>query len=265
MNESAKNIILPLKDRVTLVTGAAGGIGRAICYEFARLGSTVCMCDISDTKDLADEIDAVCHINRPVPCKCDISDLSQVESMIRNIGEAYGGVDILINNAAINGPEGKNTFPEMTYEGFKKTIDIDLSAAVWLTLGVLTHMRAQKWGRILFTAAPRSSSGIPAPYLAGKSGFISMAKNLYSRYGCDGIRTLSLALRHTETPMIRRVIASKGIDVEEGLKKMHAQSLTGRMIRPEEISKLYAWFAIADNSSVSSFSMLSDGGITNMR
>ena len=259
------NNYLPLNNKVTLVTGAAGGIGRAICYEFARLGSTVCMCDISDTTELANEIEINCKSTRPVPILCDISSLEQVKEMICKINKDLDGVDILINNAAVNTADGITSFPEMTEKGFRKTIDIDLSAAVWMTLLVLPYMKDRNNGRILFTAAPRSSSGIPAPYLAGKSGFMSMAKYLHSEYKKYGIRTLALSLRHTETPMIRRVIASKGIDVEEGLKKMNAKSLTGRMITPDEIAKFYAWFAIAGNSEVSSVSLLFDGGITYLR
>jgi NAD(P)-dependent dehydrogenase (short-subunit alcohol dehydrogenase family) len=263
--EAVKKEYLPLQEKVTLITGAAGGIGSAISYEFARLGSKVCMCDISDPNKLADKIESEGISNRPFPYVCDISEYQQVEDMIRRIEAEHGGVDILINNAAVHGSGTKNTFPEISLENFKKTIDIDLSAAVWLTLLVLPHMREKGFGRVLFTAAPRSSSGIPSPYLAGKSGFISIARHIAARYDKEGIKSLALALRHTETPMIRRVIASKGIDVEEGLKKMHAQSLTGRMITPHEIAKLYAWFAVADESEVSSVSLLSDGGITYMR
>ncbi|ACN17816.1 3-oxoacyl-[acyl-carrier-protein] reductase (3-ketoacyl-acyl carrier protein reductase) [Desulforapulum autotrophicum HRM2] len=260
-----KNDYLPLQGKVTLITGAAGGIGSAISYEFARLGSTVCMCDINDSRELADQIASKGVPNRPFPYACDISEYEQVKEMVQEITADHGGVDLLINNAAVDGCGTKNSFPEMSLENFKKTIDIDLSAAVWLTLLVLPGMREKKSGRVLFTAAPRSSSGVPCPYLAGKSGFISMAKHLSARYDKEGIKTLVLALRHTETPMIRRVIASKGINVEEGLKKMHAHSLTGRMITPREIAKLYAWFAVAEDSEVSSVSLLSDGGITYMR
>ncbi len=260
-----ENEHLPLQEKVTLITGAAGGIGSAISYEFARLGSTVCMCDISDASALIDNIDSKDISNRLIPYICDISEYQQVEDMMRHMEAEYGGVDILINNAAVNGSGEKNTFPEMSLENFRKTIAIDLSSAVWLTLLALPRMREKRFGRILFTAAPRSSSGIPSPYLAGKSGFISISKHIADRYDKEGIKSLALALRHTETPMIRRVIASKGIDVEEGLKKMHAHSLTGRMITPQEIAKLYAWFAVADDSEVSNVSLLSDGGITYMR
>jgi|LGVF01.2.fsa_nt_gb NAD(P)-dependent dehydrogenase (short-subunit alcohol dehydrogenase family) len=255
----------PLNNRVALITGAGGGIGSDICYEFARLGSTVYMVDINDTNELADKIYAEVGGVRPISLICDIANKEQVKAMIDTIQNSDSGIDILINNAAIKGPNGPHTFPEMTLEGFKSTIDIDLSAAVYLSILVLPYMQKQKWGRVIFTAAPRSSSGIPSPYLAGKSGFIGLAKSLSSIYDGDGIKTLSLALRHTETPMIRRVIASKGIDVEEGLRKMNEKSLTGKMITPKEIAKLYAFFAQSDNSEVSSVSLLSDGGITYLR
>lgn len=255
----------PLKNRVTLITGAGGGIGKAICYEFARLGSTVYMVDICDTSALADDIVKDVGGVRPLPVQCDIADKAQVKALMATIEKDHGGVDILVNNAAVKGPDGPHTFPEMTLEGFKSTIDIDLSAAVYLTMLALPQMTQQKWGRVIFTAAPRSSSGIPAPYLAGKCGFIGMAKSLASQYEKDGIRTLALALRHTETPMIRRVIASKGLDVEEGLKKMNERSLTGKMTTPKEIAKLYAFFAATENDEVASVSLLSDGGITYLR
>lgn len=255
----------PLNDRVTLITGAGGGIGKELCYEFARLGSKVCMCDIADTSEQADEIYKAVGGTRPIPLICDIANKDQVKAMTDKIHKDQGGVDILINNAAVKGPKGPHTFPDMSFEGFESTINIDLSGAVYLTICLLPYMRKQKWGRIIFTAAPLSSSGIPAPYLAGKAGFVGMAKSLSLKYDDEGIKTFSLALRHTDTPMIRRVIASKGLDVDEGLKKMNERSLTGKMITPKEIAKLYAFFATAKNDQVTSVSLLSDGGITYLR
>jgi NAD(P)-dependent dehydrogenase (short-subunit alcohol dehydrogenase family) len=256
----------PLKGKVTLITGAGGGIGQKIAYEFAQLGSLVYLCDIIDTEKMANEIFNNTGLVKPIPIICDLSKKVDIIKMMDQIKQDNQGVDILINNAAIKGPfKGSHSFPEMDYEGFKFTIDIDLSAAVYLSLLSLPNMKEKQWGRILFTAAPLSSSGIPSPYLAGKSGFIGISKYLAKVGKTYNIRTLALSLRHTQTPMIRKVLASKGIDVEEGIRKLNQKSLTGRMITPEEISKLYAFFAVSDSTDITGVSLLSDGGITYLR
>ena len=260
-----KNEYRPLQDKVTLVTGAGGGIGSEISKEFARMGARVYLCDIADTAELADHIYHEVGGIKPIPVRCDISSRKQIASMMEQISAEHDGVDVLINNAAIKGPKGPHSFPDMDFEGFKFTANIDLSSAVHLTLKALPHMQKQQWGRIIFTAAPLSSSGIPAPYLTGKAGFLGMSKYLAAAKKADGIKTFALALRHTETPMIRKVIASKGVDVEEGLKKMHAKSLTGRMTTPAEIAKLFAYFAVQEDPEVTGVSLLSDGGITYLR
>jgi len=260
-----KNEYRPLKNKVTLVTGAGGGIGSEISKEFAQLGACVYLCDIADTGELAERIFKAVGGIKPIPVQCDISNREEIVTMMDQISAERDGVDVLINNAAIKGPKGSHRFPEMDYEGFKLTANIDLSAAVHLTVKALPHMKKQQWGRILFTAAPLSSSGIPAPYLTGKAGFLGLSKYLSTTYKGDGIKTFALALRHTETPMIRKVIASKGVDVEEGLKKMHAKSLIGRMTTPAEIAKLFAYFAVQEDPEVTGVSLLSDGGITYLR
>ncbi|MFW6273943.1 MAG: hypothetical protein ACOC17_03445, partial [Halanaerobium sp.] len=121
------------------------------------------------------------------------------------------------------------------------------------------------WGRIIFTAAPLSSSGIPAPYLAGKLGFIALANKIKENYSHKNIHSFALILRHTDTPMIRRVLKSRGKDVEAGIKSLNEKSLTGRMIKPSEIAELYSYFAAADNESIIDLSLLADGGITYLR
>ncbi len=255
----------PLDGKVTLVTGAGGGIGKSICSEFARLGSIVYMCDIADTSEVAEKINSQNGSNLAKPLSCDISSHEKVNEAHNLIEEKEGGIDILVNNAAVQGPKGAQSFPEISPEGFRKTFDIDLSGAVYWILKALPHMKKQKWGRIIFSAAPLSSSGIPSPYLAGKSGFIGLTKHIGNKYQEYNIRTFSLVLRHVDTPMIRRVLASRNMDIDKGIRKMHEKSLTGKMISPEEIARLYSFFATAPDECVKDLTLMSDGGITFLR
>ncbi|MCF7936902.1 MAG: SDR family oxidoreductase [Synergistales bacterium] len=256
--------VRPLEGKVTVVTGAGGGIGRAICSHFASLGSRVYLCDIGDTADLAAEINHAEGGEYALPAVCDIADPGAVGEMFARI-DRDGGADILVNNAAVQGPKGPKRFPAITPEGFRSTLDIDLSGAFYCIRHALPAMREKGWGRMLFTAAPLSSSGIPSPYLAGKAGFIGMARQIAGACDDEGIRTFALALRHVDTPMIRRVIESRGGNVEEGIAGMHAKSLTGSMITPGEIARLYGHFAAAPTRAVRSVSLLADGGITYLR
>ena len=222
---------MDLQGKVSLVTGGAGGIGQAICEKLASLGSFVYVCDIVEATDVVNQINAKFKETRAATAKCDISNKKEVEAMFREIEKQNGGVDILINNAAVYGPKEKRHFPEISYDDFFKTAQVDISGAVYCTLSAIPHMRQNHWGRIIFSAAPMSSSGIPSPYLSGKAGFIGLTRYLSKKYSSEGILTFALALRHIDTPMIRRVIASRGIPIEEGIASMNKKSLTGRYLR----------------------------------
>lgn len=252
----------PLKGKITLVTGAGGGIGRKICQRFAELGSFVYLCDIQETVDLADSIKDACGESRARSMVCDIARRRDVTRMYDRISRENGGVDILINNAAVYGPMESHHFPEISCDDFMRTIGIDLSGAVYCTLMAIPHMKKNRWGKIIFSAAPLSSSGIPCPYLAGKSGFIGLTKYLAENYGAHGIGSFALVLRHVGTPMIERVIQSRGKKAEEGLRKMNDKSLTGRMITPEEIAEIYSYFSLSTIPQLNGVTILSDGGIT---
>lgn len=256
---------MDLSGKVSLVTGGAGGIGTAICEKLAALGSFVYVCDIKNAESVADRINAEYQEERAGAAPCDISDRAMVEATCACIAEERGGVDILVNNAAVYGPLEAHNFPKLSYEDFVRTIRVDLSGAMYFTLLTLPHMRQEGWGRIIFTAAPMSSSGIPSPYLAGKAGFIGLTKYLSRRFSEEGIYTFALALRHVDTPMIRRVMKSRGHDPEEAVKSLHEKSLTGRMIAPDEIAEVYAHVISTSTPGTSGMVILADGGITYLR
>lgn len=256
---------MDLSDRVSLVTGGAGGIGVAICEKLAALGSFVYVCDIKDAEKIAENINSNLQEEKAGAAPCDIADRGAMEAMYDRIARERGGVDILVNNAAVYGPLEQHHFPELSFDHFVKTIQVDLSGAVYSTLLALPHMKEEGWGRILFTAAPLSSSGIPSPYLAGKAGFIGLTRYLSKRYREEGIYTFALALRHVDTPMIRRVMKSRGHDPEQAVKTLHAESLTGRMITPDEIAEVYAHVVTTMDRETSGMVILADGGITYLR
>ena len=133
---------------------------------------------------------------------------------------------------------------------------------MYCTLKATPHMKKNRWGRILFTGAPLSSSSIPCAYLAGKSGFIGLTKYISKKYEDYNIRTFALVLRHCDTPMIRRVMRARGIDVEKGIREMNKKSKTGKMITPKEVAEIYAYFCLAKSSKINGLTLLSDGGIT---
>jgi NAD(P)-dependent dehydrogenase (short-subunit alcohol dehydrogenase family) len=256
---------MEIEGRVSLVTGGAGGIGRSICEKLASRGSFVYVCDIAGAIDVAKRINATSEAPRATAARCDISDRAALEALYGRVAQEHGGVDILINNAAVYGPSEGHRFPELSYEDFKKTIQVDLSGAMYCTLLALPHMKEQGWGRIGFVAAPMSSSGIPAPYLAGKAGFIGLTKYIAQRFAGNGISTFALALRHVDTPLIRKVMASRGHDPNVAIKSLHERSLTGRMIAPEEIADIFAHAISTATPSISGTVILADGGITYLR
>ena len=248
-----------LKGKVTLVTGATGGIGTEICKKFTKLGSFVYICDIKGTRKLADRINEHYEEPRSISAPYDISSKEKVKDMYQQISEEKDGVDILINNAAIH---GKGDFPQISYDEFLKAIKVNLSGAMFCTLMTIPYMKKKRWGRILFTGAPLSSSGIPCPYLAGKSGFIGLTKYISEKYKEYGIRTFALVLRHCDTPMIRRVMKARGKDIEKSIKELNKKSRTGKMITPKEVAEIFTYFSLAKSPRITGYALLSDGGIT---
>lgn len=255
----------PLEGKVSLVTGGAGGIGSKVSEKLAELGSTVYVNDVKGARELVDKINNEYSDTLAVSAEADISDKSQVRNMFDEVREEKGGVDILMNIAAVYGPREDRRFHKISYEDFKRTIDIDLCGAVYCTIAALKQMKESGWGKIMYTGAPMSSSGITSPYCAGKAGFIGLAKYISQKYGDRGINGYALAIRHVETPMIRSVLESRVDDVEEGLKSMNEESLTGRMITPEEIADILAYFAQPQTDDLNGQAVLADGGITYLR
>lgn len=176
---------ISFKDRVAIVTGAGGGIGRAYALELARRGAKVVVNDLGGARDGTGHSDAALKVVEEIQAAGgtamsnggSVAEYAQMEEMVAKTKEAWGGVHVLINNAGILRDK---SFTKMTPEDFELVIKVHLIGSAFATKAVWDLMREQAYGRILMTA---SSTGLygnfgQANYGAAKLGLVGLTKTL---------------------------------------------------------------------------------------
>ncbi|ALH82875.1 SDR family NAD(P)-dependent oxidoreductase [Sphingopyxis macrogoltabida] len=184
--------IRPLRDRVAMVTGAGGGLGRAHALYLARQGARVVVNDLalSAAEQVASEI--VANGGEALAIAASVTDEATVEAMVRHTIDAWGRIDILVNNAGILRDK---SFAKMSIDDFRLVVDVHLMGAAICCKAVWEVMRAQQYGRIVMTT---SSSGLwgnfgQANYGAAKMALVGLMQTLAIEGEKYGIRVNSLA------------------------------------------------------------------------
>jgi 3-oxoacyl-[acyl-carrier protein] reductase len=186
-----------LTGKKALVTGATGGIGKAIATALHAQGATVCL---SGTRAaVLDEVKAGLG-ERAHTVVCNLSDPADVEKLVPAAEEAMGGLDILVNNAGIT---RDNLAMRMKAEDWQAVLDVNLTAAFTLIKASMRGMMKARWGRVINITSVVGVTGNPgqANYAASKAGMIGMSKSLAHELASRNITVNCIAPGFIETAM----------------------------------------------------------------
>lgn len=228
--------------KTVVITGGVGGIGQVLVELFAGEGGRVMFADRSE-EDCSDFCDRLRDEGLPTRYLAgDLRDKSCCEALIAGAVEAYGSVDILINNAGII-PRGN--ILETTDDMWFTALDVNLTAVFYLCRAAIPHMRAARGGAIVNTS---SMWGIyPGPghvaYCTSKAAVAALTRNLGRDHAPDGIRVNAVCPHEVDTPMLRSGFERRGIDPLAGIEALGKTVPLGHVAAPREIADVIAFLA----------------------
>ena len=243
-----------LQGKVSIITGAGQGIGRATALKFAKEGAKVAVCDINlesvqQTVELVESAGG-----EAVGFRVDVTDKDSITKMVDGVMAKWGRVDTLVNNAGI---VQDAQFKKMSDDQFDRVIDVNLKGVYNCTKAVVDIMLQQNSGVILNASSIVGIYGNfgQTNYAATKFGVIGMVKTWARELGRKGIRANAICPGFVETPILSSM-------PEKVVKMMEDRVPMGRLAKPEEIANTYAWLASDEASYINGAVIEVSGGVT---
>ncbi len=238
---------MKLQDKVALITGAGSGIGRAIALEFAREGAKVLVADLDEAagRAVADELGAAG--GQASFQRCDVTNEDEVRATVQATVDAFGGLDIMVNNAGV------------ASEDWDTTLAVNLSGVYYGCKHAAESMAARGGGVIINLASILGLVGIGGadPYVATKHGVVGLTRNFAIAFAGRGVRVNCINPGFIETPMTRSFTDTQAIR-----QQIEGQTPMGRWGRPEEVAKAALFLASDDSSYMTGAPLIVDGGWT---
>lgn len=243
--------MLNLEGQVAIITGGAQGIGEGICKVFCKAGATVALWDVRDSgAETAEKIKA--EGGNIFFQKVDVTNREQVDAAVAEIIEAYGKIEILINNAGVLRDK---SFLKMTKEEWDTVINVNLSAMFTTTQSVLPHMREAGYGRIISASSINGFVGAfgQTNYSATKAGVAGFTRALCREVGRFGITANAIAPGFVESEMTASM-------PPEVVKAGIAMIPVGRIGTPEDMGNAYLFLASKEAGFINGATIHVNGG-----
>jgi NAD(P)-dependent dehydrogenase (short-subunit alcohol dehydrogenase family) len=251
---------IALTNRVVLVSGAAQGIGRGIALVLARAGAHVVVCDIQAEEGQA-TADAIADLgHRSLFVHADISDPAAVSSIMDQVATKFGGLDILVNNAAV---EYFRSIEETTIEEWDRTQSVDLKGIFLMTKSALPMLRDSEHAVVVNIASVHATATIPdlGAYAAAKGGIVALTRSLSQDLGRQGVRVITVSPGFINAGMTKVWLDSLE-DRQGTLDRINAMHPSGRIGTPEDIGNFIAFACTDLGGFINGVNVIIDGGLT---
>jgi len=253
-----------LDGKVSIVTGAASGIGKEIAKRFASEGAKVVIADLQlpAAEATANEINRSGGVAMGVAM--DVSNESAVDAGVAATAERYGGVDILVSNAGIQIVKPIDEFP---FGEWKKMLAIHLDGAFLTTKACLRHMYQGNGGAIIYIGSVHSkeASLLKAPYVTAKHGLIGLCKVVAKEGAKHGVRANVVCPGFVRTPLVDKQIPEQakelGISEDEVIRNvMLRETVDGECTTTDDVAEAALFFAAAKTNALTGQSLVVSHG-----
>lgn len=248
-----------LQDKVAIVTGSTAGMGKAIAREFAREGARVTIMSRRPDAVAATKTELEAEGATLLAYPADVSNLADVQRVVQGTVDAWGQIDILVNNAAILPPPAP--LVEMTDAAWDEVIGVNLTGVFYTCREVWPHLIAAGGGaivNIVSVIAFRGTAEMVA-YCATKGGVLSMSRALAKEAAPVGIRVNCIAPGFIDTPMNEWLLTQME-DGDQWRKDTIANIPLARAGRPEEVARAAVFLASDQSSFTTGDTIMVDGG-----
>jgi 3-hydroxybutyrate dehydrogenase len=257
-----------LKNKSAVVTGSTSGIGLAIARAMAKEGANVVINGFGDAPAIEQErtgIETEFGV-KAIYSAADMTKPAEIDAMVRQAEEAFGSVDVLVNNAGIQFVSPIENFPT---EKWDQIIAINLSSAFHTMHAAIPGMKARGWGRIIATASAHSlvASPFKAAYVAAKHGIAGLTKTAALELATSGVTVNCISPGYVWTPLVEKQIPdtmkARGMTKEQVMNDVLLEAQpTKQFVTVEQVAALAVFLCSDAASQITGANLSMDGGWT---